>query len=396
MSGFLHGISASTPPDALVSPLHPALWRGTPSTVPYARARDFGARYMLIVSSEWGYPATGWGRDGSPYEHPEKWKRFVHEVAQAWSGQPAIFDVWNEPDGSDFWNGTQAQLFDVWTSASRAIAEDLGTGVEIVGPSLSRYDPTYIAKFLDACSAAPGCRVTGLSWHEFVAPSAPISGITDHLRDARRRFLDNPKYQALGLDKIYITESVAQASEYRPGDIIGYLSALEQGGAAGTTRACWADQRGRSQCFNDTLDGLLTPGIPRPRSAWWTYERYADGVASRVGATSDDASVAVIASRQDDGGGLPQIMIGRHGGEGSASKTASVSTVIRGIESIPSLAGASALEASVERLPDRGTAPVDAPEQLGTVRAAVRDGEAIVTLPAVALHDAYVLRLTPG
>jgi hypothetical protein len=238
--------------------------------------------------------------------------------------------------------------------------------------------------------------VTGLSWHEFVAPSAPISGITDHLRDARRRFLDNPKYQALGLDKIYITESVAQASEYRPGDIIGYLSALEQGGAAGTTRACWADQRGRSQCFNDTLDGLLTPGIPRPRAAWWAYERYADGVASRAGATSDDASVAVIASRQDDGEGLPQIMIGRHGGEGSASKTASVSTVIRGIESIPSLAGASALEASVERLPDRGTAPVDAPEQLGTVRAAVHDGEAIVTLPAVALHDAYVLRLTPG
>ena len=70
--------------------------------------------------------------------------------------------------------------------------------------------------------------------------------------------------------------------------------------------------------------------------------------------------------------------------------------VIRGIESIPSLAGATAVEASVERLPDRGTAPVDAPEQLGSVRAVVHDGEAIITLPSVALHNAYVLRLAPA
>ena len=67
--------------------------------------------------------------------------------------------------------------------------------------------------------------------------------------------------------------------------------------------------------------------------------------------------MAVVASSGDGDPGQPQVLIGRLGGEGNTSKAATVRTVIRGIESIPSLAGATAVEASVERLPDRGTAP---------------------------------------
>jgi hypothetical protein len=51
--GFLHGLGDNQPPDRMVTPLHPTLWRGSLASASYDRATTLGARYMLVA----------WGRD---------------------------------------------------------------------------------------------------------------------------------------------------------------------------------------------------------------------------------------------------------------------------------------------------------------------------------------------
>jgi xylan 1,4-beta-xylosidase len=395
MVGFLHGLGQTEPPGDLIAPLRPALWRGTPNSAPYDRVRHFGARYILLLSDLWGYPANNLPH-GRAYEHTNAWAHFVRQVASQFRGQDVIFDVWNEPDTRAFWDGNEQQFFQTYAIAARILREVVGPDVQIAGPSLGQYNADYITRFLDACLAARGCRMSALAWHEFPGPSPPISTITDHLREARRRFLNAPKYQRLGLQNLYVTESVNQYAQYRPGDILASLSALERGGADGAARACWRDPHDRDQCFNHTLDGLVTPGRFRPLSPWWTYKLYADGTATRVHAVGDGRSVVALASADSATPGALQLLLGRFasGSEGAASKEVTVD--IQGLSTLSSFAAADSMIVTFERIPDQGNEPLRAPRKAGRRTVALHDGRARVHIPRFALHDAYLVSLTPG
>jgi len=389
MVGFLHGIDQTTPPDDMIRPLRPALWRGVPRTAPYDRARGFGARYVLLLSDAWGYPPT-WSKRGAPYEHLREWAQFVRTVARQTRGQDVIFDVWNEPDTETFWVGSPEQLFKTYAVAARVLHEELGDDVQVVGPSLGIYNAGYIGAFLDACRSEPGCRVSGLAWHEFPAPSPPISTIVDHLRDARHRFLERTRYAGLGLQRVYVTESVNAYSQYRPGEILAYLSALERGGADGAVRSCFEDPRGANQCFNHTLDGLVTPGTSRPRAAWWAYKLYADGVASRVRST-DSKSVAALASSDSATPGVPQLLLGRFSGSPDSRREARVSITLRGLDALPPFAAASRVTVVVQQLPDRGTRRLSSPKLVTQQDVPVTGGATHVVIPRFRSHDLYAL-----
>jgi xylan 1,4-beta-xylosidase len=391
MVGFLHGMDETTPPDEMIRPLRPALWRGVPRTAPYGRARNFGARYVLLLSDAWGYPPTWSKGRGAPYEHLRAWAQFVRTVARRYRGQDVIFDVWNEPNNRAFWVGSREQLFETYAVAARVLQEELGVDVQVVGPSLGFYDPGYVRAFLDACRSKPGCRVSGLAWHEFPGPSPPISTIVDHLRDARRRFLERTKYASLGLQRVYIAESVNAYSQYRPGEILAYLSALERGGADGAARACFPDLRGADQCFNRTLDGLVTPGTSQFRPAWWTYKLYADGVASRVRTTAHDSSVAALASSESAIPGVAQLLVGRFAGAADTRAKASVSIMLRGLDSLQPFAAAPKITVVVQQIPDRGSRPLTSPKLVTQADVRVTAGAAQVVIPKLSLHDMYVL-----
>ena len=85
---------------------------------------------------------------------------------------------------------------------------------------------------------------------------------------------------------------------------------MEAGGAAAAGRSCWPALDGSDNCRNGTLEGLLTPG-GRPRSAWWAYRAYADGVDGRVPGSSSDPAVAVLASGRAGSGGEAQVVLAR-------------------------------------------------------------------------------------
>src|SRR5262245_15429046 len=101
--GFLHGVGAEAPPDRLIVPLRPALWRGTPATADVGRASGVGARYVFVLSDLWGYPGEGWRGGRPPWEDLRAWSRMVRTAVRAYRNRRLVWEVWNEPNHRYFW-----------------------------------------------------------------------------------------------------------------------------------------------------------------------------------------------------------------------------------------------------------------------------------------------------
>jgi xylan 1,4-beta-xylosidase len=369
-SGFIHSLTATVPPTPLVAPLRPRLWRSDLRRAPSARVVQLGARYEVVLSDLWGYPLDNWRGHGPPWRDLRAWGRFVRGVARsqratglalAARGRPLFWDVWNEPNTSEYFDGGRRRYMRVYAVAARALRAELGPGTLIGGPSTNVYDRGWLDALVRCCN--PGF----VSWHENLDPATPISTIADHLRDARAG-------PARGRE-IHVNESVGVGDQYRPGEILGYLAELERG-ADYTARSCWSE----ANCRPQALDGLLAPD-GKPRSAWWAYRWYAAGNEARVESRTKDSRVAVLAS----GGEHPAVLLGRV--DRQAGPPIDVEVAFRALDFDGARAG-------VERLPDSGEAALVRPERLSSRDVQVEDGEARVRVRGLRAHEAARVTLT--
>jgi hypothetical protein len=360
-SGFLHALTPTDPPDRLVAPLCPRLWRSDLLRAPVRRALALGARYEVVLSDFWGYPKDGWRGHGPPWRDLGRWAGLVRQVARSQRGRPLLWDVWNEPNRPESFGGGLRRFLRVYAVARRALRQELGPGAQIGGPSTAGFRPAWLTALLRCCGAE------FLSWHANLRPPEPIASITADLRAARR--LGRP---------VEVNESVGEADQYLPGEIVGYLAAIEAGGADAAARACWPDSRGRSNCGADTLDGLLTrAGVPR--AAWWAYRWYAATTAeARVGASASDGRVAALAS----GGSPARVLLGRaaRGQTGGLD----LDLALRGLPDGDA-------PVRVEALPAAGERPLPEPRLLFAGEVHVDHGRADVRVPGLAPHEAALV-----
>ncbi len=413
--------------------------------------RGLGARYQLVLSDLWGYPKDDWQGRGAPYTDFPKWEKFVRRQAEANRGKNVIWDVWNEPDGAGYWKGSREQFFKTYTIAAKAIRSELGPEALIGGPSLEQWDYDYLKDFLDYCvtdppsapGSAPGskpapapspaapilatppfglpgttapqpkppaaqpkaaeepaaavsrCEVNVISWHELSTPSDQIPEVAEHLRAAREMFVDNPVYDTIGLNEVFINESLGQRDQFQPGELLGQLHYLERGRADAAARACWNESNGKANCHNDSLDGLLTPGGQDPRAVWFAAKEYADGVPTRVASTSSDPYLVSLASRQAPGPKQAQVLLGRLTRQRVRNlQRADVSVRLDALSNLPFLAGRSAVRVEVHRIPATGERALAGLERVSDQRLRVINGSANLTLRRFKLHDAYVLTLS--
>ena len=127
------------------------------------------------------------------------------------------------------------------------------------GPSIAKYDQNFLTAFLNYCKDN-NLEVNFLSWHEL--NDQDITSIAARINNARRSLQQNPKYQSLKIQKIYVNEIIGPTAQYRPAEILGYLYYTELGRADGAAKACWEpvnNTSGTNNCFNNSLDGLVTP-----------------------------------------------------------------------------------------------------------------------------------------
>jgi len=392
--GFVHGVDADQPGDHRIEPLQPSLWRGKLEDVPYGRAHRLGGRYTYVLSDRWGYPGELFSPQ-PPYADFGAWRDFVERVAErARKGEDLVFDVWNEPNHPHFWTGTREQLYETYRIAWETLHRILGPDVVVSGPSTSYFSPEWIGGLVKHCRAR-GCRVDALSWHEF--PRGSIPAIEDRVKQARSRWADNPRFASVDVDEIHLNEVVGARDQYLPAETLGYMRYMERGGVDAAARACWAGLDGVSNCYNETLGGLLVPGTFAPRSVWWTTRAYADGARSRVLTRFSDPYVVGIGSRESASAGTAQVLIGhleRRVGSRRSPAATDVRITLRKLSALGFLRGATRVKVSIEGFPATGEAALAAPRRRRGKVHRIRDGEVALTLHDVRLHEAYRLLLS--
>ena len=383
MSGFLHGIDPTKPPDSSVKPLHPKLWRVGRLDV-YDRVIASGAEFQLLVSDLWGY---GSNPKGWPYQNYPAWEAFIRQLAQQNKGKKIIWDIWNEPDlKNPFWKGSREQFFETYKRAYKILREELGPSVTIGGPSISTYNKEYLTAFLDYCKANK-LEVNFLAWHEL--NDTIILFVDDHVFDAKRNYQQSPFYKELKLQKIYVNEIVGELAQYQPGEILGYLYNLEYAKADGACRACWDTTGAKkvSNCFNNTLTGTVVPNTFEPRAAWWTYKAYADGVNSRVLSQSDNDRLVALASKSNPQG-KAQVLLGYFDRNYS-----SATTVTLNLTNLQALGIQSGQKVSLklEKIPNNLEGAVQKLVMVKEEQLSAGNGSLIYVIPNFKVHEGYLL-----
>ena len=419
MNGFLHSLGPTVPADARVAPLAPRLWRSDLRRATLDRAQSFGAVYHVVISDFWGYPKDNWYGRRPPWADLNGWRALVRDLARRYRGRNVVWDVWNEPNGPNFWKGGMQRFFRVYSEANRVLREELGPDVEIAGPSIDKYSPEFLLRFLDHCRRAR-CRVSILAWHELLEPFQPMRLIVEHLVQARAVFLGNPTLRSLGLREIHINEYMGLTDRYYPAETVAYLQALEQGGADRAARSCWTEP----ECSPAELDALLTQ-TGEPRAAWWAHRWYSAGAASRVASAASSDTVAALASagrrsaqvllghvperEQVEGRPRPDSPAGAgtsaQSGPGAAdpaeatrdggSDDAPPTRIRLEVGGVPrALASARRVRVVARSVPSVGARPVAGPfTELDEV-VAVRGGRIEVTLPPLGAHEAMVVAVS--
>lgn len=308
--GLVHAASTSKPSDALIQALHPAFWRTgslTADLVP--RMRSVGAIPVHVVSDIWGYPMDG---RAPPFNNMEAFSAQVRRQAER-LGPDALYDIWNEANSADFWMGwfapgptrvqdAEEKFYDTFEVAYRAIESVHGRDAKIAGPSLNVYKFEALRRFMDEMLTR-GVRVDTLAWHDFPTTLEGVEAIQTHLDEARRAFIEDPRYAPVGVKHLLVAESMSYETHFAPGLLFAHLYHAEAGGAVGLLRACWDEpsrNRKVSNCWNNSLDGLLTPE-GAPRAAYWAMAAYAATGRSRIGMLSPARGVYAIASRPAPG-----------------------------------------------------------------------------------------------
>lgn len=299
MTGILEGITATEPSNSRIKP--------TMTGIPYARHFAFGPYrkaaersraigYRLIIRLDrYEWFARRW-----PYENWKSWEDYVRRQAEIW-GRDVIYDIWNEPGLPEYWKGTRDQYFETYARAWRVLEKRLGPDAQATGPSTHAYSHAEITAFLDYCRVHE-VRVPILNWHELTGTTA--QGVRKNLRQTRRDFLENPKYAALGIQKILINETFPTEDA---ASVAAIFAALEAGGANGAVNSCFD-----GDCEKASLSGLLTAdGTRAPRSSWHVYTAYAAGAKGRVKSLSSNPKIIGLGSGRVPGRpGVVQILIG--------------------------------------------------------------------------------------
>lgn len=380
-SGFLHAMSATEPPAALVDPLKPRLFRmaaedwqkvGAGAWACYERATKLGARMQVVVSDSHGYQLAGWwpGDNGDW----TGWESIVERLVRHAQSAHCIveWDIWNEPNLGYFWGRDRDRLFETWKRGFYAIRK-LDPKAIIVGPSISGFDRAYMEAFLAYCKANDVVP-DKISWHE-MGSAKSIAKHCEQIRDISN---------SLGITRrpSCINEIIGSKQTCLPGPTVLFFAALERAAVDGACHACWGDEGGVSACENQSLDGILTPKDKKPRAAWWAYKAYARLAGRLVGVIPTDTADGVASV--DVSSARAYALLGRSGGEKQAIRVNFANLGIRG-----------KVRVKAERISDVGCRPLAAPL---IIIDEVREAEAnklSVVLPGLGPYDACSISLAP-
>jgi hypothetical protein len=147
-------------------------WSKFDTWISLAQQHNAGLMYTFGHTPTWSNSA---GSDTKPPDNLQDWDDFVRAVATRSAGRIKVWEIWNEPNASNFWTGTTSQLV---TMAQRAynIIKSVDPNAIVVsavpqGSSAYQWMDGYLA-------AGGGSYADVIAFHGYVSPNSVESSLT--------------------------------------------------------------------------------------------------------------------------------------------------------------------------------------------------------------------------
>jgi hypothetical protein len=410
--GFLYGMSqdGTEPPDQFLEPLDMTAVRGgghasgggwigdgytygsstqadVAEVIATAKRLDtspYHAQYQVILSDLYG--ADGSQPSDTTYPCADgdcaNWVTFLDDVVGAFqdAGVSVAYDIWNEPDGTEFWgagmNSTQYQ--DMWNTAVETI-KSLDSSAVTIGPSLAddpAQEPSVWTTWLADVKAA-GTEPTEISDHLEGDGDDPVAVGSSIESDE----------SAAGISDLPLT-----ANEFLPdgeqsaGQSTWYLARLAQSAYTTAIRGNW------DCCLIPNLGGVIVENSSTSYSytgQWWTFRTYADLTGDLVSTSGEVGTTAISASEDSTKRRVVAVLGDEDGYTGSASVDFS------GLSSVSSwLANDGDVNVTVYRIPN--SSPLNSPSVVYNQTVSDSSGSITVPVDFESDFDSFAIYLTPG
>jgi hypothetical protein len=344
--GFLHGISAGSPDDSLLSPLKIRYVRGTPhdaGSMPglldielQKRLASPGLRLALGVyyydkNKVAGHKEYYPGDDGDW----ASWDSIVENIVKEALSKKITCNwvIWNEPDFN--WRRGLDRYRQAWKRAYEKI-RSLDTAAVITGPTRSHYSFNELTSFLKFCKGN-ACIPDMVTWHENTNAENHIKA---HVEDIRRWCNDND----VSIKGIIIDEYGNKTSQYLPGVAVGFISAFEEAKVTFASRSVWTKSK--------NLCGLTTDDGKKPLSVWWVYKAYSE-IAGTLYAVEETENCRALAGADLDASSAQMLI-------GNQSKDAQPVHVT--LENLPKSWGGQNFTVRRLLIPETGEKAMEAPQ----------------------------------
>ncbi|MEO8900646.1 MAG: hypothetical protein ABI488_03320, partial [Polyangiaceae bacterium] len=337
----------------------------------YAKAKEMGVPMQILVSDNYQYscPLPGAGGDWTTFT--TFMAQLIAEVqAAGMTGPDVRWELWNEPDYSGFWSGTQAQWLDTWKHAYEQVRAAI-PGAIIEGPSLATgAGGSWMNAFLDYCKTN-NVMPDYITWHEAGGGGDPVGDLATITRGLSSRAITSVK----GFD----LNEYGSTGEQNPGHSGWFLARFARSGIDGM-RSNWA---GGSEFFSNLGD--LVAANWQPNSQYWIYKRYADQTGLRTSVTAGTQVDAV--AYQDACAAKSIVVVGNKGGV-----TGAVNVVIKNIPGWLQTGGST--KVLLEKMPT-GKAALSAPMAVSNAAVSVTCNALTVSIDWTTAADGYVVTLSP-
>lgn len=235
-------------------------WDVTDQAVAEANARGLKIYAGLGYTPIW---ASAAGAYNSVPTNLQDWYDYVYAAVSRYKGSIHYWELWNEPNLTQFWNGTQAQYIDlVKVGADAAHAAD--PDCFVLAPELSSAGRPSL--WMTALLQQAGNKIDIISYHQYDGgdiPSGRLAGI-----DAMHNAIVNAGY---GNKPLWITESGWASDNIGDQQQANYLTGMLDGMR---TRPWWK-KFFWYQIWEGPTDraGLLRQD-ETPKPAWYAYRDF--------------------------------------------------------------------------------------------------------------------------
>jgi|GEM_PF-4731036 len=395
--GILESISENKPDDKYVKPLKPSLIRHGKIFL-YERANRLGAKFMFILTDEYAAYNLKWSdEDGFdknsrwPGDNGDwnNWDSFLLQkikYVQKKGYDNFIWEVWNEPDQPRYWKRSWDQFLKVYKHSVDLIRSNNPNSL-ITGPSFSVLTEKKMRSFLEFAkknNVLPDI----LNWHELSnSPEDIIYNV-----NMVKKLLKNYR---ISIDRIMIPEIINPNFQFSPGLAVSYIVNIHAAGVEAAAKSCWSEAESYSSisnCFNDSLNGLLDPVNGKPRAIWWVFAEYAKMSGSIIPLTYKNELLSIdgIAS-YDSHSNTAFFLLGRY-----KWTNGSVKDVLLSLKGIPeNLIKNQKVHAVIKKIPYGGPDNLKSPIVAIDEQLEIKNSELNITLPRMDLHDVFFIVLSP-